>query len=122
MEKRIKYALYKRQYSALETISGSYDPLTKTIIVIMPDEKRVTWPDQFKATGGNARRLDGYRINIQIWGTGVAATYRIEASSDGYGRNVPFYQRIPGTGNEAKRAAIEAALELAKTDYYKEEA
>lgn len=39
MEKRMKYATYKKAYPTAKTIPGSYDPATKTIIVVIPGDK-----------------------------------------------------------------------------------
>ena len=37
LEKRMFYGRYKKHYSDCETVSGSYDKETKTIIVLIPE-------------------------------------------------------------------------------------
>ena len=119
MAKRIKYSLYKKSYNSLPTVPGSYDPSTKTIEIEFPDEKPVKFGKEWIATGGNAKRLDGYRILIRFWNQGPAQSYMVEAIRDPYKYNaLPVQEYIPGTGNAAKAAAIKRALELRDTGKY----
>lgn len=121
MEKRIKYSLYKKGYSNLPTVPGSYDAATKTILVVMPDASPAKWGKEFLPTGGNARRLDGFHIYIRFNGAGPAASYRVEALPDpGKSWNPrPFSRVIPEIGNAGKIAAMTLARELAQNPDYK---
>lgn len=119
MVKRIKYSLYKQSYNTLPTVKGSYDPATKTIEIEFPDDKPVKFSREWITTGGNAKRLDGYRILIRYWNQGPARKYMVEAIRDPYKYNgLPVQEHIPGVGNAAKAAAIKRALELRDTGLY----
>lgn len=46
VEQRIFYGTFKKYYADCETVSGSYDKQTKTIIVIIPEERVYKKPAQ----------------------------------------------------------------------------
>lgn len=119
MTKRIKYSLYKKSYNTLQTVSGSYDPNTKTIEIEFPDEQPAKFNKDWISTGGNAKTLKGYRIQIRFWNQGPAQNYKVEAWSDPSKSNaLPVHIWIPGTGSRAKAEAIRAALVLRATGEY----
>ncbi len=84
-EKRMTYRDYKRHYANCETVRGSYDASSKTIIVLVPvsmmqpkrsasrfDSKR--WENR-----GQQKKLRGYRVAVRQYNQGRDASYLLEA-------------------------------------------
>ncbi len=125
MEKRILYRVYKKTYPTAQTVPGSYDAASKTIVIVMPDDvKHLRFsPSEWK-TSGNTKRLKGHLIKVFQWNTGAEANFMIEASETADGgrklhpRGRYISQTIPGYGPDARDAAIRMAMELAATGKY----
>lgn len=60
LEKRMPYRQYKMHYADCETIKGSYDPITKSIMVLIPDGR-------MKKSGVRGEHFCCY----EIWGTEI---------------------------------------------------
>ena len=131
-EKRMAYRDYKRHYASCETVRGSYDASSKTIVVLVPasmmqpqrgalrfDPK--TWENR-----GQQKKLRGHRIAIRQYNQGKDASYYLEAWGDAYAclrgeKSVPSVGKtIPGYGPSARDAAISEALQLAASGLYSE--
>lgn len=57
--KRMHYSQYKQHYADCETVPGSYDKVTKTILVLLP-EGRV------KPSGVRGKKFKGYQIGMTM--------------------------------------------------------
>ena len=132
-EKRMTYRDYKRHYANCETVRGSYDASSKTIIVLVPvsmmqpkrsasrfDSKR--WENR-----GQQKKLRGYRVAVRQYNQGRDASYLLEAwGGDAYAclrgeRPAPAVSKTtPGYGPSARDAAISEALQLAASGLYAE--
>lgn len=131
-EKRMAYRDYKRHYADCETVHGSYDATSKTVVVLVPaemlqpkrgasrfDPKR--WENR-----GQEKKLRGCRIAVRQYNQGKDANYLLEAWGDAYAclrgeRPAPAVsKRIPGYGPSARDAAIAEALQLAASGLYAE--
>lgn len=132
MEKRMTYRAYKKSYSNAKTVKDSYDAATKTITVIIPENREHLRfsPLEWKSVS-NHYCLQGTTIRVYQWNTGAEAHFEIEAYDmtelkDGpfvFQCGVPsdwryFWERIPGYGPDARDAAITRAKALAKTRKY----
>lgn len=126
MEKRIPYRVYKKTYPEAETVPKSYDAKTKTIVVILPDDKakHLRFLPSSWNTSGNIKWLKGHMIKIVQWNTGAEANFMIEAyETEDEGRKYHHNRRyisqtIPGYGPNSRDAAIRMAMELASTEKY----
>lgn len=80
-EVKMQYRDYKRHYANCETVRGSYDASSKTIIVLVPasmmqpkrsasrfDPKR--WENR-----GQQKKLRGYRVAVRQYNQGKDASY-----------------------------------------------
>ena len=84
-EKRMTYRDYKRHYANCETVRGSYDASSKTIIVLVPvsmmQPKRSA--SRFDSKRGEKRgpqkKLRGYRVAVRQYNQGRDASYLLEA-------------------------------------------
>ena len=89
-EVKMQYRDYKRHYANCETVRGSYDASSKTIIVLVPasmmqpkrsasrfDPKR--WENR-----GQQKKLRGYRVAVRQYNQGKDASYLLEAWGDAY--------------------------------------
>ena len=131
-EVKMQYRDYKRHYANCETVRGSYDTSTKTIVVLVPvsmmqpkrsasrfDSKR--WENR-----GQQKKLRGYRVAVRQYNQGKDASYLLEAWGDAYAclrgerPAPPVSKTIPGYGPAARDAAISGALQLAATGLYTE--
>lgn len=131
-ERRMAYRDYKRHYPNCETVRGSYDAGSKTIIVLVPastmqpklgalrfDPK--TWENR-----GQQKKLRGHRIAVRQYNQGRDASYYLEAWGDAYaclsGETAApsIGKTIPGHGPAARDAAIAEALQLAASGLYTE--
>lgn len=131
-EIKMAYRDYKRHYANCETVRGSYDAGSKTIVVLVPasmmqpkhgalrfDSK--TWENR-----GQQKKLRGYRIAIRQYNQGKAANYYLEAWGDPYAclrgaKSAPSVGKtVPGYGPSARDAAISEALQLAASGLYAE--
>ena len=63
------YSRYKKHYSDCETVSGSYDKATKTIVVIIPAER-------MKKSGVRGQHFSGYELYCIDNGRKCAISYR----------------------------------------------
>ena len=120
-EIKMAYRDYKRHYANCETVRGSYDASSKTIIVLVPasmmqpkrsasrfDSKR--WENR-----GQQKKLRGYRVAVRQYNQGKAARYLLDAWGDASAclrgeRPAPAASKtIPGYGPSARhRASTEA--------------
>ena len=131
-EVKMQYRDYKRHYANCETVRGSYDASSKTIIVLVPasmmqpkrsasrfDPKR--WENR-----GQQKKLRGYRVAVRQYNQGKDASYVLEAWGDAYAclrgeHPAPSVNKtIPGYGPAARDAAISEALQLAASGLYAE--
>lgn len=131
-EVKMQYRDYKRNYTNCETVRGSYDASSKTIVVLVPasmmqpkrsasrfDSKR--WENR-----GQQKKLRGYRVAVRQYNQGKDASYLLEAWGDAYAclrgeRPAPAVSKtIPGYGPSARDAAISEALQLAASGLYTE--
>lgn len=131
-EIKMAYRDYKRHYANCETVRGSYDASSKTIIVLVPasmmqpkrsasrfDSKR--WENR-----GQQKKLRGYRVAVRQYNQGRDASYYLEAWGDAYAclrgeKSAPSVGKtIPGYGPSARDAAISEALQLAASGLYTE--
>lgn len=64
---RMKYSQYKKHYADCSTVYGSYDKISKSIEVIIPDGR-------MKASGVRGRRFSGYSFRNEK--TGFVQTFR----------------------------------------------
>lgn len=127
MEKRVPYRVYKKAYPDAKTVPDSYDARTKTIVVILPDDKvehlRFSPSNWEKRVLGD-KWLKGHLIQVIQWNRGAEATFMVEASETADGgrklhpRGRHISQTIPGYGPNARDAAIRMAMELAETGKY----
>lgn len=126
------YRDYKRHYANCETVRGSYDAGSKTVVVLVPASMRQpkrgalrfdskTWKNR-----GQQKKLRGYRIAIRQYSQGKDANYYLEAWGNAYAclkgeTSAPFVGKtIPGYGPSARDAAISEALKLAASGLYAE--
>lgn len=131
-EIKMQYCDYKRHYANCETVRGSYDAGSKTVVVLVPasmmQPKRgalrfdpKTWDNR-----GQAKKLRGHRILVRQYNQGKDASYYLEAWGDAYAclrgeESAPSVGKtIPGYGPPARDAAISAALQLAASGLYAE--
>ena len=89
-EKRMAYRDYKRHYANCETVRGSYDTSTKTIVVLVPvsmmQPKRSAsrFAPQRWENRGQQKKLRGYRVAVRQYNQGKNANYLLEAWGDAY--------------------------------------
>lgn len=131
-EKRMAYRDYKRHYANCETVRGSYDTSTKTIVVLVPvsmmqPKSSASWFDPKRwENRGQQKKLRGYRVAVRQYNQGKNASYLLEAWGDAYAclrgeRPAPAVSKtIPGYGPSARDAAISEALQLAASGLYAE--
>ena len=131
-EVKMQYRDYKRHYANCETVRGSYDAGSKTIVVFVPasmmqpqrGELRFD-PKQWD-NRGQQKKLRGYRIAIRQYNQGRDASYYLEAWGDACAGlrgelSAPSVGKtIPGYGPTARDAAITEALQLAESGQYAE--
>lgn len=55
--KRMHYSQYKNHYSDCQTVPGSYDKVTKSVEVILPEGR-------IKPSGVRGKRFHGYQIGL----------------------------------------------------------
>lgn len=125
MEKRVPYRVYKKAYPMAQTVPGSYDAASKTIVIIMPEAvQHLRFSPSDWETSRNRKRLKGHLIEVFQWNTGAESNFMIEASEtvdEGrklHPRGRHISQTIPGYGPNARDAAIRMAMELAATGKY----
>ena len=70
------------------------------------------WPKEFERVSGQKVRLTGTKIYIYQWNTGKNKNFMVEHV--GLSVHQQNTWTIPGKGNEAMKAAIVKAYELAK--------
>lgn len=131
-EIKMAYRDYKRHYANCETVRGSYDAGSKTVVVLVPASMRQpkrgalrfdskTWENR-----GQQKKLRGYRIAIRQYSQGKDANYCLEAWGDAYAclkgeKSAPSVRKtIPGYGPSARDAAITEALRIAESGLYTE--
>lgn len=131
-EIKMAYRDYKRHYANCETVRGSYDVSSKTVVVLVPasmmqpkhgalrfDPK--TWENR-----GQQKKLRGYRVAVRQYNQGRDASYYLEAWGDTYAclrgeKPAPSVSKtIPGYGPSSRDAAISEALQLAASGLYTE--
>ena len=84
-EKRMAYRDYKRHYANCETVRGSYNTSTKTIVVLVPvsmmQPKRSAsrFDPQRWENRGQQKKLRGYRVAVRQYNQGKDANYLLEA-------------------------------------------
>lgn len=74
MKRRIAYSLYKTGYTQFP--ATDYDPVTKAIVVDLPDQPRHRMPKEWTRSGNAYLTPGGCRITI--WNTGLARNYLVE--------------------------------------------
>lgn len=55
--KMMHYSQYKKHYADCETVPGSYDKVTKNILVLLPEGR-------IKPSGVRGKRFSGYQIGL----------------------------------------------------------
>lgn len=131
-EKRMAYRDYKRHYANCETVRGSYDAGSKTIVVLVPPPMMQPQrgalrfdPKQWE-NRGQQKKLRGYRVAVRQYNQGKDAVYLLEAWGDAYAclrgeHPAPAVSKtIPGYGPAARDTAISEALRLAASGLYAE--
>lgn len=68
----MKYAAYKQHYADCTTVPGTYNPVSKTIEVIVPDGR-------MKASGTRGQRYNYYRFSGVNLATGRAVELSVKA-------------------------------------------
>lgn len=131
-ERRMAYRDYKRHYAGCETVRGSYDATSKTVVVLVPVEMlqpqrgASRFDSQRWENRGQQKKLLGYRVAVRQYNQGKDASYLLEAWGDAYAclrgeRPAPAVSKtIPGYGPAARDAAIAEALQLAASGLYAE--
>ena len=133
MEKiRMPYRDYKRHYPMCDTVRESYDSVSKSIVVLVPDDmvqpKRGTLrfdPKRWE-NRGQEKLLRGYRISVRQYNQGKDASFYLEAWGNPYDRLrgatvAPYIGKyIPGYGPTARDIAITEAFKFAETGIYTE--
>ena len=71
-EYRMKYIQYKKHYADCQTVPGTYDKTTKTIVVIIPEGR-------MKKSGVRGQRYNYYRFNGVNQTTGKSVEVTIKA-------------------------------------------
>ena len=126
MEKRVPYRVYKKTYPDAKTVPDSYDAASKTIVVILSDDKvkHLRFSQSDWNVSGNSKWLKGHLIRVIQWKTGAEANFLLKATeTEDNGRKYASNRRyisqtIPGYGPNARDAAIRMAMELAATGKY----
>ena len=72
--KRLPYSLWKDYYHDFK--SEDYDPATKTILVDIPDRKRIQYPKSWRKSGNHYYTPGG--CTVIFWNTGFARNYLVE--------------------------------------------
>ena len=131
-EKRMAYRDYKRHYPNCETVRGSYDATSKTVVVLVPVEMlqpqrgASRFDPKLWENRGHEKKLRGYRVAVWQYNQGRDASYYLEAWGDAYAclrgdrPAPPVSKTIPGYGPAARDAAITEALRLAASGLYTE--
>ena len=131
-EVKMQYRDYKRHYASCETVRGSYDAESKTVIVLIPVS--ITAPKRGAArfdpkhweNRGQQKKLRGHRISVRQYNQGRDASYYLEAWGDAYAylrgdKPAPSIGKaIHGFGPAARDTAIAEALQLAESGQYAE--
>lgn len=135
MEKRVPYRVYKKTYPTAQTVPGSYDAASKTIVIIMPETvPHLRFSPSEWTTMGNGKHLKGHDITVYFWNSGAEMHFELEAHETTERINTGFlcvcngydpteaarhiYRTIPGFGPDARDEAIRQAKELAQTGKY----
>lgn len=131
-EKRMAYRDYKRHYPNCETVRGSYDAISKTVVVLVPVEMlrpqrgASRFDPKLWENRGHEKKLRGYRVAVWQCNQGRDARYYLEAWGDAYAclrgeKSAPSVGKtIPGYGPSARDVAISEALQLAASGLYTE--
>ena len=98
---RMPYSVYKKYYYCCKTVEGSYNAITKTICVYLPEQK-TAFPKTWKRNGNHYETPGGCRV--YFWNTGAARSYLVEHGRES--RTIP-----PGIDSAAKVLKIVAEHE-----------
>lgn len=71
-EYRMKYSQYKKHYADCQTVPGTYDKATKTIVVVIPEGR-------MKKSGVRGQRYNYYRFSGIDQATGEPVEVTIKA-------------------------------------------
>ena len=108
MLKRMKYSLYKTYYAQYP--ASDYNKNDKTIMVDLPEVKRVLFPKDWERSGNCYITPSG--IRVWTWNSGLLQNFKIELAT-AFGTN---YFTV-GPGVDSRQKVIERVKQLEQGIY-----